>query len=100
MEFNPHIRRFHWPIVAVIALVAVAGCTDRSGTAYIEIVNDQSALGDKAEPVIIDPRVDVTRNEYQRSYLNDGSNIRQRITIRGPVMIIPLPAATQPSTRP
>jgi len=71
------------------------GCTDRTGTAYIEIVNDQSSLSNKAEPVLVDPRVEVEINEYQRSHLNQGSNIRQRIVIRGPVMIVPAPA-TQP----
>ena len=99
----PWKERMKLPTLRFAALVALTplltlGCTDRSGTAYLEIVNDQSALGDKAEPVQVDPRVEVLVNEYQRSYLNQGSNIRQRIVIKGPVMIIPAPAI--PSTQP
>ena len=84
---------------ALLALLAAAaGCTNRSGTAFIEIENDQRTLSVRAEPILIDPRVEVVRNEYQRSYINEGSNIRQKIVIRGPIMIVPLPT-TQPAAR-
>ena len=76
----------------------MVGCTDRSGVAYLQIENDQDSSGGRAEPVYIDPRVEVVQNDYARSYLNDGSNIRQTIRIRGPVMIVPAPGpATQPA---
>jgi len=83
----------------LLALAALAsGCTDRSGVAYLQIENDQSGNGGRADPVYIDPRVEVVQNDYARSYLNDGSNIRQTIRIRGPIMIVPAPApATQPA---
>jgi len=77
-----------------------AGCTDRSGVAYLQIENDQNGNGGRAEPVYIDPRVEVVQNDYARSYLNEGSNIRQTIHVRGPIMIVPAPApapATQPA---
>lgn len=85
--------------VAVV-VGGLCGCAARSGVAYLEIENDQSgSVVGKAEPVYVDPRVEVVSNEYRRSYVNDGSNIRQRIRIRGPIMIVPanLPPATQPS---
>lgn len=82
---------------AVIALL-FTGCASRNGVAYIEIENDQGEGGRKAEPVYIDPRVEVVGNEYRRSYVNQGSNIRQSIRIRGPIMIVPADAA--PATRP
>ena len=93
------------PIVLLVATAAAAsiagGCTPRPGVAYIEIENDQSAGGaGKAEPVLVDPRVDVAVNEYRRSHLNEGSNIKQRIVIRGPVMIVPAPTAPAPTTQP
>jgi hypothetical protein len=82
----------------LLPLAAMAiGCTDRSGVAYVQIENDQIS-GGRAEPVFVDPRVEVLQNDFARSYLNDGSNIRQTIHIRGPVMIVPAPGpATQPS---
>jgi hypothetical protein len=83
----------------LLPLAALAtGCTDRSGVAYLQIENDQSSNGGRADPVYIDPRVEVIQNDYARSYLNDGSNIRQTIRVRGPIMIVPAPApATQPA---
>ena len=82
----------------LLPLAAIAiGCTDRSGVAYLQIENDQNGNGGRADPVYIDPRVEVLQNDYARSYLNEGSNIRQTIRIRGPIMIVPAPAsATQP----
>jgi hypothetical protein len=96
-------RRFLLIATLTVAAALVGGCTDRSGVAYLQIENDQNGgNGGRAEPVYIDPRVEVVQNEYARSYLNQGSNIRQTIRIRGPVMIVPahaVPAApaTQPS---
>jgi hypothetical protein len=83
----------------VLSLAALGlGCTDRSGVAYLQIENDQSGNGGRADPVYIDPRVEVVQNDFARSYLNEGSNIRQTIRIRGPVMIVPAPGpATQPT---
>jgi hypothetical protein len=76
---------------------ALAGCAQRTGIAYIEIENDQNGNGGRAQPVFVDPRVEIVQNDYARSYLNEGSNIRQTIRIRGPIMIVPAPAAaTQP----
>jgi hypothetical protein len=87
-------------LLALCLFSAVAGCATRSGIAYLEIENDQgTASGGKAEPVYVDPRVEVEKNEYRRSYINNGSNILQKIRIKGPVMIVPAPtaaAATQP----
>lgn len=83
--------------LSLLAL-ALAGCTDRSGVAYLQIENDQNGNGGRADPVYIDPRVEVVQNDYARSYLNEGSNIRQTIRIRGPIMIVPAPGpATQPA---
>lgn len=83
----------------ILPLAALApGCTDRSGVAYLQIENDQSGNGGRADPVYIDPRVEVVQNDFARSYLNDGSNIRQTTRIRGPIMIVPAPGpATQPA---
>ena len=82
-----------------IAAPLLAGCAKPNGIAYLEIQNDQGlGGGGRAEPVYVDPRVEVERNEYRRSYVNNGSNIRQSIRIKGPVMIVPAtPAATQPA---
>lgn len=82
--------------VTALLLAVVSGCADRSGTAVVEIVNDQSALGGRAEPIVVAPGVDVIENEYRRAHQNEGSNIRQRLVIRGPVMIVPAPA-TRPA---
>jgi hypothetical protein len=77
-------------LISTFALAAVAaGCASRTGVAYIEIENDQTGVADKAEPVYIDPRVEAIGNEYRRSWVNDGSNIRQSIRVRGPIMIVP-----------
>ena len=85
-----------WILLPLAALAS--GCTDRSGVAYLQIENDQSGNGGRAEPVYIDPRVEVVQNDFARSYLNEGSNIRQTIRIRGPIMIVPAPGpATQPA---
>jgi uncharacterized lipoprotein YmbA len=77
--------------IAMLALlVTLTGCASRSGVAYLEIENDQSASPDtKAMPITVDPRVEVISNEYRRSQVNEGSNIRQTIRIRGPIMIVP-----------
>jgi hypothetical protein len=87
--------------LALLALaLALAGCAPRSGIAYLEIEDDQGlASGGKAEPVYIDPRVEVVQNEYRRSYINNGSNILQKVRVKGPIMIVPAPpgpATTQP----
>jgi hypothetical protein len=88
-----------------LALSLLSGCATRTGMGYIEIENDQSEYGGKADPIYVDPRLAVEQNEYRRSYLNDGSNIRQKIVIRGPIMIVPAPpppgaggATTRPTT--
>jgi hypothetical protein len=83
-------------LLTALPLAVLPGCADRSGTAVVEIVNDQSALGGRAEPILVAPGVDVVENEYRRAHQNEGSNIRQRIVIRGPVMIVPAPA-TRPA---
>jgi hypothetical protein len=81
-----------------LLVLAFAGCANRTGVAYLQIENDQNGNGGRAEPVYVDPRVEVVQNEYARSYLNEGSNIRQTIRIRGPIMIVPAPGpATQPA---
>ena len=89
--------------VILVALFTAAplltGCAQRTGVAYIQIENDQSDTGGRAEPVFVGPRVQTLQNEYGRSYLNDGSNIRQTIHVRGPIMIVPAPA-TQPAGPP
>jgi hypothetical protein len=78
----------------------LAGCAQRTGVAYIQIENDQTDTGGPAQPIFVDPRVQVLQNEYGRSYINDGSNIRQTIHLRGPIMIVPAPTpATQPAPR-
>jgi hypothetical protein len=80
-------------------LFCLAGCAGRSGTAFIEIENDQSGVGQRAEPIFVDPSLEVVQNEYRRGSSNDGSNIMQKIKIRGPIMIVPAPsAATRPVT--
>ncbi|MDB5322936.1 MAG: hypothetical protein JWN40_4567 [Phycisphaerales bacterium] len=86
-------------ICAALPLLALLpGCASRTGVAYLQIENDQSGNGGRAEPVYVDPRVEVIQNQYARSYLNEGSNIRQTIRIRGPIMIVPAPGpATQPA---
>jgi hypothetical protein len=73
-------------------LTLLGGCAEKSGVAYIEIENDQSGSGRPAEPVYVDPRVEIVSNEYRRSQVNQGSNIRQTIRVKGPVMIVPAPA--------
>jgi hypothetical protein len=78
-------------------LICLSGCAGRSSTAFIEIENDQSGRGERAEPIFVDPSLDVVQNEYRRGSSNDGSNIMQKIKIRGPLMIVPAPsAATRP----
>jgi len=85
-------------LLLTLTATLLAGCAQRTGVAYIQIENDQSDNGGRAEPVFVDPRVQTLQNEYGRSYLNDGSNIRQTIHVRGPIMIVPAPAAaTQPT---
>jgi hypothetical protein len=89
----------HRVLLCSIALTPLlAGCAQRTGVAYVQIENVQSDDGGRAEPIYVDPRVDAQVNEYGRSYLNNGSNIRQTIRIRGPVMIVPAPP--RPATRP
>jgi hypothetical protein len=84
-------------LFATLFSLIVTGCAQRTGVGYLQIENDQSGNGGRAEPVFVDPRVEVIQNEYARSYLNEGSNIRQTIRIRGPIMIVPAPGpATQP----
>lgn len=81
-------------LAAAAALLALAaGCANRSKIAVIEIENDQSGMGIQAEPITVDPRVQVLQNEYRRSSFNEGSNIKQKIILKGPIMIVP---ATQP----
>ena len=63
----------------------------------MDIENDQGSVAGPAQPIMVDPRVEVIKNEYQRLYGSDGSSIRQRMVIRGPVMIVPA-APAQPST--
>jgi hypothetical protein len=85
-------------LASLLAASLLAGCAQRTGVAYIQIENDQSDTGGLAQPVFVDPRVQTLQNEYGRSYLNEGSNIRQTIHVRGPIMIVPAPApATQPA---
>jgi hypothetical protein len=86
-------------VASSLAPLLLAGCAKPTGVAYLEIENDQGlGGGGRAEPVYVDPRVEVERNEYRRSYVNNGSNIRQSIRIKGPVMIVPATAsATQPA---
>ena len=67
----------------------VGGCAERSGIAYIEIENDQSASGRPAEPIFVDPSVEIVQNQYRRSQVNEGSNVRQTIRVKGPIMIVP-----------
>lgn len=95
---TPLLRRVMSLAIAFATAAAVAGCAPRSGIAYLEIENDQGvAGGGKAEPVFVDPRVEVEQNEYRRSYINNGSNILQKIKIKGPVMIVPAPSAAAPA---
>ena len=96
---TPPRRRLAPFVLALTPLLAAAGCAPRTGIAYVEIENDQGTMGGgRAEPIWIDPRVEVVRNEYSRSQVNNGSNIRQRTVIRGPVMIVPaMVPATQPA---
>ena len=97
---TPPPRRLLLLTVPLTAALAIAGCAPRSGIAYLEIEDDQGlASGGKAEPVFIDPRVEVEQNEYRRSYINNGSNILQKVRVKGPIMIVPAPAAaaTQPA---
>jgi hypothetical protein len=95
---EPVVTSRHW-LFAILSLGPLfAGCaTPRTGVAYLQIEDDQIDDGGRAEPVYVDPRVEVLRNEYGRSYLNNGSSIRQTIHVRGPIMIVPAPRAT---TRP
>lgn len=84
-------------LALLVLPLSLSACAPRTGVAYIEIQNDQSGNGGKADPIYVDPRLDIAQNEYRRSYLNEGSNIRQKIVIKGPIMIVPAPApATQP----
>jgi len=78
-------------IVLLATMIIMIGCSGRTSTAVIEIENDQANVGPRAEPVLVDPRVEVIANEYRRS--SNDSNIIQRIKIRGPIMIVPAPAA-------
>jgi hypothetical protein len=91
------LRRGLRCFVYLMGTSSLAGCASRSNTAYIEIENDQAGMGKRAEPVIVDSGVEVLQNEYRRSSVNDGSNILQKIRIRGPIMIVPAPAASQPA---
>jgi hypothetical protein len=93
------MRPIHLLTPTLLAVSLLAGCAQRTGVAYIQIENDQSDTGGRAEPVFVDPRVQTLQNEYGRSYLNDGSNIRQTIHVRGPIMIVPAPAASTQSTQ-
>jgi hypothetical protein len=87
----------HAGLVAVLVFCALVGCARRAGRTYVEIENDQGSVAGPAQPVMVDPRVEVLKNEYQRLYGSDGSSVRQRMVIRGPVMIVPAaPAAAQP----
>jgi len=82
-----------------IAALSLAGCAARTSTAYIEIENDQAGVTNRAEPIYVAPGVEILQNEYRRSSTNDGSNIIQKIKIKGPIMIIPAPtAATRPAS--
>ena len=94
--------------LAALFLCTMAGCAKEAGVAFVELENDQGyATGARAEPIAIDPRVEVVKNEFQRLYGKDGSGVRQRIVIRGPVMIVPATASrttpgdntTQPDSR-
>jgi hypothetical protein len=80
-----------------MAALTLAGCASRTSTAYLEIENDQAGITNRAEPIYVAPGVEILQNEYRRSSTNDGSNIIQKIKIKGPIMIVPAPAA---STRP
>jgi hypothetical protein len=73
----------------------VGGCAERSGVAYVEIENDQSASGRPAEPIFVDPSVEIVQNQYRRSQVNEGSNVRQTIRVKGPIMIVPAPPAAR-----
>ena len=85
--------------VAVVVLCTLVGCARRAGRTYVEIENDQGSVAGPAQPVMVDPRVEVLKNQYQRLYGSDGSSVRQRMVIRGPVMIVPAaPSAAQSST--
>ena len=95
-------------ILAALQFCTAAGCAKRAGVAFVEIENDQGrSTGARAEPIAIDPRVEVVKNEFQRLYGPEGSGVRQRIVIRGPVMIVPATASrttagdnsTQPDAR-
>jgi hypothetical protein len=89
----------HAGLVAVFILCTLVGCARPAGRAYVDIENDQGSVAGSAQPVMVDPRVEVIKNEYQRLYSKDGSSVRQRMVIRGPVMIVPAaPATAQPST--
>ena len=87
----------HHVVLAALALIlgvcTFTGCGKRPGMAYVEIENDQGGFAGRPEPIAIDPRVEVVKNEFQRRYDTDGSSIRQRIVIRGPVMIVPAPTS-------
>ena len=82
-------------LFAILAASLLTGCAQGTGVAYLQIENDQDNNGGLAQPIYVDPRVEILQKDYQRSYLNEGSNIRQTIRIRGPIMIVP--ATTQPS---
>lgn len=91
------MKSFGTMVLLVVTLGLFAGCAARSDVAIIEIENDQAGLGKQAEPIYVDPGVQVLANEYRRSSSNDGSNILQKIKVKGPIMIVPAPvAATRP----
>jgi hypothetical protein len=93
-----HPRRLTGLAIVLGSLsLSVAGCAPRAGIAYIEIENDQGS--GKAEPVYVDPRLEIERNEYRRSVINEGSNILQKVRIKGPIMIVPAPVG-MPTTQP
>ena len=91
LNMKPQTVLFALLAATLLATLLAAGCAQRTGVAYIQIENDQSDTGGAAQPVFVDPRVQVLQNEFGRSYLNDGSNIRQTIHVRGPIMIVPAP---------
>ena len=82
-------------VITLLVPLFLFGCAGRTSTAVIEIENDQSGVGSRAEPIFVDPRVEVIANEYRRS--TSDSNVLQKIKIRGAIMIVPAPmAATRP----
>ncbi len=87
-------------LLVTVLIALLSGCSARTSTAYLEIENDQAGVTNRAEPIYVAPGVEILQNEYRRSSSNDGSNIIQKIKIKGPIMIIPAPApaaATRPA---